>query len=165
MLLDSEKFISPTKGILDLPLLMEEVISYLKERPELSYKLIIGTDSKKYKDISVYVSVILIHRIGRGGRYFWKKTIEKNDFSLKKRIFNEAFYSISLAKDFLNVLNLKLESLKMNKLKIEIHVDVGFNGPTKEMIKEIVAMVENNGFRAFIKPESYGASSVADRYT
>jgi len=47
----------------------------------------------------------------------------------------------------------------------QIHIDVGQNGPTREMIKEVVGMVRGNGFKAKIKPESYAASSIADKHT
>jgi predicted RNase H-related nuclease YkuK (DUF458 family) len=33
------------------------------------------------------------------------------------------------------------------------------------MIKEVVGMVTGNGFKARTKPESYGASNVADKHT
>ena len=48
---------------------------------------------------------------------------------------------------------------------VEIHLDVGNNGATKTLIKEVVGMVVGSGFNARIKPDSYGASSVADKYT
>jgi len=38
-------------------------------------------------------------------------------------------------------------------------------GPTREMIKEVVGMVNGNGFTAKTKPESYGAFVVADKHT
>ena len=40
----------------------------------------------------------------------------------------------------------------------EIHLDIGSNGPTKNMIQEIVGMITGNGFIARIKPESYAAT-------
>jgi len=48
---------------------------------------------------------------------------------------------------------------------LEIHIDVGEVGPTREMIKEVVGMVTGSGFTAKTKPEAYGAASVADKYT
>jgi hypothetical protein len=42
---------------------------------------------------------------------------------------------------------------------------VGKVGETKELIREIVGMVTGSGFEARIKPDSYGASKVADKYT
>jgi len=48
---------------------------------------------------------------------------------------------------------------------LEIHVDAGQNGETKNIVNSIVGMVKGNGFNVKIKPESYCASTVADKYT
>ena len=48
---------------------------------------------------------------------------------------------------------------------LEIHIDAGGNGPTKELMKELIGMVVGNGFTAKVKPEAFGASAVADRHT
>ena len=45
-----------------------------------------------------------------------------------------------------------------------IHADVGHNGDTREMIKEVVGLIRGNGFEPKIKPESFVASGVADKY-
>lgn len=51
------------------------------------------------------------------------------------------------------------------ELNLEIHLDIGQNGQTKEMIRDIVGMITGSGFDAKIKPYSCGASTVADKYT
>lgn len=158
-------FFSPTLGRLSMSSLIREVINYIQELPEYRYTLIIGTDSKKYNSGSVYVSIIMLHRLGRGGRYFWTKSIDLIDLPMRQRVIKEAFCSINLAKDFLGALNNEIIRLKIPSLKIEIHVDIGFKGATKDIVREIVSMIEANGFKAYIKPYSYGASFVADRYT
>ena len=48
---------------------------------------------------------------------------------------------------------------------MEIHVDVGEHGDTREMIKDVVGMVTGNGFVAKTKPYAYAASYVADKHT
>ncbi len=50
-------------------------------------------------------------------------------------------------------------------LNVEIHLDVGENGQTRDLIREVVGMVVGSGFDARIKPDSYGAMTVADKYT
>lgn len=57
------------------------------------------------------------------------------------------------------------EAISSAKYDFEIHIDVGPMGPTRDMIKEVVGMVQGNGFKAKTKPESWGASSVADKHT
>ena len=51
------------------------------------------------------------------------------------------------------------------KYDFEIHVDVGTVGPTRELIKEVTGMVRANGFSVKTKPESWGASTIADKHT
>jgi predicted RNase H-related nuclease YkuK (DUF458 family) len=46
-----------------------------------------------------------------------------------------------------------------------IHADVGENGQTKDMIKEVTGLIKGNGFEPKIKPEAFVASIVADRYS
>ena len=56
------------------------------------------------------------------------------------------------------------EKISPAKYDLEIHIDVGALGPTRSMIKEVVGMVNGNGFVAKTKPESWAASSVADKH-
>ena len=50
-------------------------------------------------------------------------------------------------------------------LPVEIHLDVGTNGDTRDIIKEVVGMVTGSGYAAVTKPDSYGATKVADRHS
>ena len=51
------------------------------------------------------------------------------------------------------------------ELEIEIYSDVGNHGKTKKLIKEVVFWIDSSGYSYCIKPESFGVSSVADKYT
>jgi hypothetical protein len=51
------------------------------------------------------------------------------------------------------------------QFNLEIHVDIGENGRTKEMIDEVVGMIIGGGMRVRIKPHAYAATSVADKHT
>ena len=46
-----------------------------------------------------------------------------------------------------------------------IHADVGENGVTRDMVKEVTGLIRGNGFLPKIKPESFAASTVADRFS
>ncbi|HRU32970.1 MAG TPA: ribonuclease H-like YkuK family protein, partial [bacterium] len=46
-----------------------------------------------------------------------------------------------------------------------IHVDIGMKGETRQLIKEVVGMITSSGYSAKIKPESFGASKVADKHS
>ena len=58
-----------------------------------------------------------------------------------------------------------LASFSLLQFNLEIHVDIGENGRTKEMIDEVVGMIIGSGLAVRIKPQAYAASSVADKYT
>ena len=136
------------------------ITGFLDEDPESAYKLIIGTDSQTY-DESYFVTAIVVHRLGKGARFFYHKQRKKKMTSLRHKIFYETSLSLGLASKLAE----RFSENGHANLNLEIHLDVGENGETKELIREIVGMVTGSGFAAKIKPYSYGASKVADKYT
>ncbi len=154
------EFISPTKGRMNFDRLFDEIIEYMQEEPDAHYRLIIGTDSQ-LKETTCFVTAVVIHRVGKGGRYFYTKSHEPFGRNLRQRVFYEAAKSLSLASRLAE----KLTNNGIEDLNLEIHLDVGEGGATKDLIRDLVGMVTGSGFSAKIKPESYGASTVADRYT
>ena len=53
----------------------------------------------------------------------------------------------------------------LDKLNLSIHLDIGQNGPTKDLIKELEGWIKAVGYDYEIKPDSYAASFVADKYS
>ncbi|MEW6724221.1 MAG: ribonuclease H-like YkuK family protein [Bacillota bacterium] len=153
-------YISPSRGRLTLAELFADIVSYVEEDPEANYRLIIGTDSQTREELT-FVTAIVIHRQGKGARYFYRRTQQRKIESLRQRIYLEAAMSLTVASQLTDL----LAAQGHPELNIEIHLDLGHEGDTKHLIREIVGMVIGSGFDARIKPESYGASSVADRYT
>lgn len=151
-------FNSPTKGTLDLDTVVSELINFRKEYPDNKYNIVIGTDSDKREQEIEFVCVVAIHRIGKGGRYFWLKIFDNRNLDLRSRIYQEATISLALAWALLDGGIILHDEL-------EIHVDIGQNGPTREMIKEIKGMISGSGFFVKIKPEAFAASTLADRHT
>ncbi len=155
-------FQSPSKGRLTLEETFFDIIHYIKEQPGEQYKLIIGTDSHTHYDTTViFVTAVIVHRVGKGGRYFFRREKQRYLESLRQRIFFETSLSLDVASQFSALLAENGHSL----LNVEIHLDVGERGDTKELIREVVGMVIGSGFDARIKPDSYGATKVADKYT
>jgi predicted RNase H-related nuclease YkuK (DUF458 family) len=153
-------FNSPTKGRMTLDQVFKDIVEYIHDDSKIKYKLIVGTDSQLREDVC-YVTAILILREGKGGRFYYSKEREKTKLSLKQRIFYETSKSLTVAARLAE----KLTVNGLEELDIQIHLDVGEHGQTKEIIKEVVGMVVGSGFDARIKPDSYGASKVADKYT
>lgn len=154
-------FHSPTKGPLSFAQVFADIVSWVQASPEDRFRLIIGTDSQYTEGRTCFVTAVIIHREGKGARYYYRREYEPVGASLRQRIYLETSRSLRVA-------GLLAERLALNghaDLNLEIHLDIGEHGETKELIREVVGMVVGSGFDARIKPESYGASSVADKYT
>ncbi|BCX14691.1 MAG: hypothetical protein KatS3mg088_374 [Patescibacteria group bacterium] len=160
-------FISPTKGQVGIQDLVKELADFVEDDPMAFYRLVIGTDSQVHringKSEVDFVTAVVVHRQGRGARYFWhKKKVFVKQPVLRDRIYTETLMSLDLAQRIVPEVRKLITAAKYD---LEIHIDVGALGQTREMIKEVVGMVSGNGFVAKTKPESWGASSVADKHT
>lgn len=153
-------FISPSRGQMDFEAMFRDIVGYMQEDPDAHYNLIVGTDSQ-LADETCFVTAVIIHRVGKGARYYYTRERERVGRSLRQRIFYETARSLSLAGQLADALAQNGHA----DLNVQIHLDVGENGQTRDLIREVVGMVVGSGFDARIKPESFGASSVADRYT
>jgi hypothetical protein len=153
-------FVSPTKGRMTWDEMLTDILESMIGANEYQYKIIIGTDSQVRVETCL-VTAVIIHRVGKGARYYYRKKSHRKIKSLRQRIFYEAALSLEVAS--------KLASLLAEKgyeeLDMEIHLDVGNKGETKDMIRELVGMIVGSGFDAKIKPDSCGASKVADKHT
>jgi hypothetical protein len=138
----------------------DDVVKYINESPNDDYKLIIGTDSHT-KDSVIFVTAIVVHRKGKGGRYYYTRHRDRKMPSLRQRIYYETSLSLNVA----SRLTEKIARNGASNLNVEIHLDVGQVGDTKDLIREVVGMVMGSGFDAKIKPDSYGASKVADKHS
>jgi len=162
-------FYNPTKGNLTFSQVVEEVFNYIKEKKNAFYEIVVGCDSSS-GDRPVFPVALVILRKGQGGRFFLTKVnyrSEKRFYSFRQRILEEVYLSCQLALDFKEKLEERvLQHSQPLDFQFEyIHADVGPSGQTREMIKEVVGLIKSNGFEAKIKPESFAASIVADRFT
>ena len=145
---------------------INDVANFVKDEPGNYYRLVIGTDSQTKstggKPEIDFVTAVVVHRKGRGARYFWKKEKKDKIPMLRDKIYTETLLSLSCAQELVPLLR---KAVSPAKYDFEIHIDVGPIGSTRDMIKEVVGMVTGNGFVAKTKPEAWGASSVADKHT
>lgn len=160
------KFISPTLGKLSMSKMISEVVAFVHEESDSFYRVVIGTDSQTRASNGEtkidFVTAVVVHRIGKGARYFWRKERENGPKVLRDKIYNETLRSLDLAGSIVPQLRKRITPAKYD---LEIHIDVGALGPTREMIKEVVGMIAGNGYTAKTKPEAWAASSVADKHT
>lgn len=164
---NNKRFTSPTKGVISKLDMVSDISSFVDEDPGSFYRLVIGTDSQTKringKSQIDFVSAIIVHRIGKGARYYWRKEKKKGESKviLRDKIYTETLMSLDVAQSIVPKVRARISPAKYD---FEIHIDVGPLGPTRQMIREVVAMVNGNGFVAKTKPESWGASSVADKH-
>ena len=64
-------FISPTKGRLSFNQMFRDLLAFINEHPEDTYKLIVGTDSQVRG--CYYVTAVVILREGKEGGFITRK--------------------------------------------------------------------------------------------
>ena len=143
--------------------MIDDIYDFIGQDPDRDYRIVIGTDSEGYGDV-IYATAVVVHRVGNGARAFiCKNKVHTAYRVLRDKIYNESMLSFGLAQE-LSPFLAKMLGEDFMQSNFVIHSDIGNNGDTKDMIKEIVGMVRGYGFQVEIKPDSYGASSVADRF-
>ncbi len=161
-------FYNPTQGQLSFEGMLAELLGYIREKPEKFYDIIVGCDSSS-SDTPEFPLAVVVLRVGEGGRFFLKKISypERKFVGWKMRILQEVLLSCDLALSLKEEMQKRIEELDFApRYQFRyIHADVGENGQTQAMIKEVVGIIRGNGFEPKIKPDSFAASSVADRYT
>ena len=153
-------FISPTRGKLSLQEMMNDITNYIQGLPTSAYKIIIGSDSQVKTD-TCFITAVVVHRLGKGAKYYYRKLGHRQIKSLRQKIFYETALSLEVG----GMVNRYFAESGFADLEVEIHIDVGNKGETRDLIREVVGMVTGSGFQAKIKPDAYGASSVADKHT
>jgi predicted RNase H-related nuclease YkuK (DUF458 family) len=162
-------FYNPSRGNLKIGQVMEEILTYIGDKPEKFYDIIVGCDSSSGEEPHFPLAVVALRK-GEGGRFFLKRIsypapLRKRFYSWKTRVLEEVLLSCELALFLRENLEKKLKARSFNYQFRYIHADIGENGQTKDMIKEVTGLIRGNGFEPKIKPEAYVASIVADRYS
>ena len=158
---------SITYGEVSLSEIAEIIKRSVENAPGLEHNLIIGTDSQNFSTTKI-VNVIALQHVGRGGIFFYEITNIRKITNIKQKLLTETQMSLELATALLAELDKLFDKTEWDytkHLNFSIHIDAGENGPTKKVIPEIVAYVHSFGFDAVTKPDSFAASSIADKYS
>jgi predicted RNase H-related nuclease YkuK (DUF458 family) len=154
-------FFHPRKGKYSMDMMIREIKDYLEADRNRDYKIMIGTESQTRTRETLFVTAIIIQRIGKGALFFYTRKSHPAMKDLRYRIYRETEYS-------LHCVDMLKESgffRLAENIPMEIHLDVGQRGETRKVIQEVVGWVTAVGYEAKIKPESVAASAVADRFT
>ena len=129
------------------------------------FNIIIGTDSQNH-DYTKVVTVIAITCEGHGGIFFDHVNKIDRISNVKEKLNYETGDSLLVATKLMDIFenSEELEDLYMNA-HIAVHIDAGTNpkGKTYVLIKDLIGWVTATGFDCEIKPNSYVASSIADK--
>lgn len=157
---------SLTYGEVTIPEIVKIIEKYISKNPNGEYQVIVGTDSQNF-DHTKIVLVIAVLQISKGGIFFYEISHIKKITNLKQKLYTETQMSLDCASKLLDAFEKYYEETGFDytKLNFSIHVDAGFNGPTREVIPEIVGWVKSCGYDVHVKPESFVASSIADKYS
>lgn len=131
---------------------MEEIPSALR-----GVKVVyVGTDSQQDGQKTQFVTVIVIHDPGKGGRVFYTTEQVPRIKSLRERLLKEVWSSVQLA--------LEITPFISDESEMEVHVDANPNTKFKSSayVKELAAMVVSQGFKCMLKPDAWAAMHVAD---
>ncbi len=143
---------------------------FIRVNPDSKFRLAVGTDSQVKGKYTCFITGIHMHRIGQGAWCCITKMIEHKRYtSLKEKIEKETLLTYEIA----NMLNEQLmEALydfsakyKNFDCKLEAHIDVGTKGETRNLVKEMTGYFESMDIDAKIKPDSFVASTYANRYS
>lgn len=150
---------SITYGEVSFNTMCQLIKKYIKKSRNDEYEITVGTDSQNH-DITKVVIVVAIRRVGKGGIFFYDIKQVKKITNIWQKLFYETSLSIEMARKL---------SLYFNnddkEYDISIHIDAGEDGASSSMIPQIVGWVKSCGFTCNTKPNSYAASSIANKYS
>mgnify|MGYP001559593443 CR=1 FL=1 len=152
---------SDTDKALTFDGVVNQILDFIKDLPENQYKLIIGTDSLYRAHGTVFATVIVIHRVGKGARFWWTRTKEKFEMNLYTRIMREAQDSVELMQAIYD----SEIVMYVNEEDFAVHIDAGMDGDSRRVVNDCVGYVTGLGFHCEVKPDSVVAVTVADRIT
>ena len=160
-------FQSQTYGKMNIDQIPDKLLMfYEKNRDyESPIHIIVGTDSQNFSQTKM-VSVIAVTCEGHGGIFFYEVTRQPRIIDVRTKLHVETNDSLRVASTLVEQMenDNKYEEMYLN-CPIAIHVDAGNskNGKTRELIPELVGWIHAMGYECEIKPDSYVASTIADR--
>lgn len=156
---------SITHGNLTMAGVAKVIANFLKNRDGMSNHIVIGTDSQNFSDTKVVV-VVAIYTEGKGGKFFYDVTRIRRISNVQQKLHMET----SMSLDYADKLIAELDKIKdetgfdyTDYCSIGIHVDAGYQGPSGKVIPELVGWIKAMGYDVTVKPDSFVASTIADR--
>lgn len=160
-------FTSETYGKINMEQIPEKILEFYNKNKAVdgAFQIVVGTDSQNFSDTKM-VTVIAAYKEGRGGIFFYEIDRINRITNVKQKLNTETSKSLEVMMQLAGELEeeSKYRDMKKDTL-LSIHVDAGWSdkGKTKELIPGLIGWIRACGFEAKCKPESFAASSIADK--
>ena len=159
-------FNSETYGKLNIEQIPEKILEFYEKNKDIDgvFQIVVGTDSQNFNDTKM-VTVIAAYKEGHGGIFFYEIDRINRITNVKQKLNTETSRSLEVMMNLVDELEeSKYKDMRDNTL-LSIHVDAGWSdkGKTKELIPGLIGWIKACGFEAKCKPESFAASSIADK--
>jgi uncharacterized protein len=150
------------------------IVRFMKKDPHGQYRLIFGTDSQVHPSYTRFITGIVIQRESKGAWACIRKVVvPRKMMNLHERISYETTLTEEVVSMFTDkkkdqLIDIVLPHIyKGSSFTIEGHIDIGASkkNKTRVFVNEMVGRMESLGIEPKIKPESFVASSYANRYT
>jgi predicted RNase H-related nuclease YkuK (DUF458 family) len=132
-----------------------DIQDFVREAARDKQAVHIGTDSMQTGRLTRFVTVVVILTPRRGGRVAYTRSSVRRIASLRERLLQEVWRSVSLG--------LELTSLVPGELTVHIDANPVVTHKSSAHVQELVGLVVGQGFKAAIKPEAWAATHCADR--
>ncbi|MCX7709708.1 MAG: ribonuclease H-like YkuK family protein [Clostridia bacterium] len=164
------KFFNSTQKNMSFIDVIASIKYFIKANPDCRYRIAVGTDSQVKGRYTCFATGIHVHRIGQGAWCCISKRVENKRYkNLKEKIAKETLITYEVAhalnEGIIDALYGFTQHYKNFDCKLEAHIDVGTKGETRTLIREMAGYFEGIGIDAKIKPDSFVASSYANRYS
>lgn len=136
-----------------------DIQNYIGGDEDYTYSLIVGSDSLYKASSTVFVTAVIIHRVGCGAKFYYTKRKIGHDIDICTRILEETYDSIKIMQQ------IERTDIAYLVSNCSIHIDAGENGDSRKILKECIAYVHGFGYECHTKPNACVASHVADRFT
>ena len=159
-------FKSNTYGNVKLEEIPSKICEYMAKMKhyDIPLQIVVGTDSQNFSKTKI-VSVIAVTCEGHGGIFFYEISNIKRINDVRMKLTEETTRSLDIMTQIVEVMKKDEYKELRDNSTLAIHVDAGWSdkGKTKELIPMLVGWIKACGYDCAVKPESYCASSIADR--
>lgn len=152
----------------------QHILSFIKVQPNGNHRLIIGTDSQVHSSFTRFITGVVIQREGKGVWACYRSVeIARRIETLQEKISLETNFTQEVACMFTpqkqkQIIDLLIPYVEKGaSFKMVGHLDLGrgTKNKTRIYVNEMIKRIESVGLEAQIKPDSFVASSYANRYT